>query len=82
MVMKDATNIEKWADWPADVRDELRTLNRQRRLSFRGEQAFECTYCGDTCRGQRYGNAILDGAPWCDHCLIRHTRWPHGGASW
>ena len=71
---KAATNIQRWIDWPSDVREGLRHYNHIRRLSFRGEEPFRCTACSEMCEGQRYGNAIFDEQPWCDDCLIRLIR--------
>lgn len=66
--------IEKWADWPDDVRPILRSLNRTHALRFAGTKPFKCGICDKATEGNRYGNAEFHGMDICDPCIIRIAR--------
>ena len=73
---KPPSNIETWTDWPADIVADLRALNHAScsRLRFPYTKGFTCTRCEADCAPNRYGDACLDGAYYCDDCLIDKAR--------
>lgn len=74
--VKPASEIQHWGQWPEDVRQPLRDLNKSgvRRLCFSRIGVFKCHGCDAFCDSHTYGAAVLDGDPYCDDCLIQTVR--------
>ena len=83
--------IKSWAGWPGDVVETIRRWNRQGRLSFvylramwggyaTGFEArtFKCSDCAGFFNPSGSTACRLDGALYCDDCII--TRAASGGA--
>ena len=74
---KPASAIDSWKDWPQDVMQILRSWNHAsvQRLRFSYTQGFVCYGCGEDCRPNRYGDAVVGYEyHFCDECLIDLAR--------
>jgi hypothetical protein len=96
-VVKPASNIQTWEDWPSDVQELLHRWNRNSTigLSFlRSALVFKCYDCEEFCQAHENGAAVLNDRyssllhqQWlCDDCLIARVRrflpiWSHYGES-
>ena len=79
-MIKPATRIDTWSDWPDDVRGLLRWWNhydtqRLRFVRLQGDGAtFVCPDCKNECVAHPYGSAVLDDDWLCDGCLVERAR--------